>query len=222
MKAHLECLPDGTREALRRFNPIAASHGFILAGGTGLALRIGHSVSNDLDFFTVMDFSMEKVFEEIKTLDKTARVLQEEEGTLTVLIGGTKVSMLRYEYGFLEETAPVEGVPVAGIYDIAAMKIIAISQRGAKRDFADLYFIMQDAPFWRIAENMVKRFGAGRIAPVHIGKALGFFDDAEADPEPQYLAAARPEWKRIKKFFKDRVRQMVLDMDKAREAIAEK
>ncbi|MBI5969651.1 MAG: nucleotidyl transferase AbiEii/AbiGii toxin family protein [Deltaproteobacteria bacterium] len=219
MKAHLECLPDGAREALKRLKPVAASNGFVLAGGTGLALRLGHRVSNDLDFFTARDFSTAKVFEEIKGLGLSGRVIQEEEGTLTVLAGDTKVSMFRYRYGFLEETETVDGVPVAGVVDIASMKVIAISRQGAKRDFVDLYFILRDAPFWRIAENMVRRFGADRVAPMHIGKALVFFDDAEADPEPLYLSTSKPDWKRIKKFFKDHVRQMVMDLQKAKEAI---
>ncbi|MBI5885473.1 MAG: nucleotidyl transferase AbiEii/AbiGii toxin family protein [Deltaproteobacteria bacterium] len=218
MKAHIESLPLATLETLRRLGRLAAARGFTLAGGTGLALHIGHRVSQVLDFFTDRPFSTTEVFEEIKALGLRARVIQEEKGTLSMLVNETKVSFLGYGYGFPEKTTLVEGVAVAGVIDIASMKVIAISQRGAKRDFVDLYFIMQDTPFWKVAENLVERYGADRINPVHIGKALVFFDDAEADPDPLYMTKARTDWKRIKRFFKDQCRQMVIDMHKAVEA----
>jgi len=218
MKAYVDCLPSATLETLRRLRGLVAANGFILAGGTGLALHIGHRISVDLDFFSVKPFSTSEVFEEIRALGMEGRVIQEEKGTLTLLINETKVSFLGYSYGFIEKTTLVEGVPVAGVYDIASMKVIAISQRGAKRDFVDLYFIMQDAPFWKVAENLVKRYGADRINPVHIGKSLVFFADAEADPDPLYTAKAQTDWKQVKKFFKDHCRQMVIDMYKAVES----
>ncbi len=97
------------------------------------------------------------------------------------------------------------------------MKIIAISQRGAKRDFFDLYFILQTIPFWKIAENMTKRFGHDRINPLHIGKSLVFFDDAEADPDPNFIDLKNPTWNNVKKFFRKSVQQMVLDLEKAKD-----
>lgn len=218
MKAHVDCLPSATLETLRRLQGLVAANGFILAGGTGLALHIGHRISVDLDFFTDRPFTTTEVFEDIRALGMEGRVIQEEKGTLTMLVNETKISFLGYSYGFTEKTTLVEGVAVAGVYDIASMKVIAISQRGAKRDFVDLYFIMQDAPFWKVAENLVKRYGADRINPVHIGKSLVFFDDAESDPDPLYTTKGQTDWKRVKKFFKDNCRQMVIDMHKAVEA----
>ncbi|OGQ57789.1 MAG: hypothetical protein A3J24_02160 [Deltaproteobacteria bacterium RIFCSPLOWO2_02_FULL_53_8] len=218
MKAHIDCLPSATLVTLRRLRGLVAANGFILAGGTGLALHIGHRVSVDLDFFTDKQFFTSEVFEEIKKLGLKGRVIQDEKGTLTMFVNETKVSFLGYSYGFAEKLTYVEGVAVAGIYDIASMKVIAISQRGAKRAFVDLYFIMQDAPFWKVAQNLVTRYGADRINPVHIGKSLVFFDDAETDPDPLYTKTGQTDWKRVKRFFKDNCRQMVIDMQKAVEA----
>ncbi len=67
------------------------------------------------------------------------------------------------------------------------MKVIAISQRGTKRDFVDLFFILQDLPFHKVAEHMVKRFGKERINPIHLGKSLVYFSDAESNPEPEHI-----------------------------------
>lgn len=211
-----KCLPPGLRDLLAKLNKTVRKHGYVLAGGTGLALHLGHRVSVDLDFFTSKAFSTEMVFRELKRLGLTPKVLEESEGSLTVLVNGMKVSMFRYPYPFLEEMEEAVGVAVAGVIDIAAMKMIAVSQRGAKRDFYDLYYILQDVPFRKVAENMTKRFGKDRINPVNIGKSLVFFADADDEPDPELPGKNKPSWAKVKKFFIGNVRQMVLDMDRAK------
>ena len=91
------------------------------------------------------------------------------------------------------------------------MKLMAMMQRGAKRDYVDLYWILQDIPFSKIAANMMNRYGANRVNPLVIGKALVFFQDADADPDPAYLGK-RVAWAKIKKYFIDHVQQFVLDI----------
>lgn len=201
---------------MRKLNKPVRAHKAVLAGGTGLALQLGHRISVDLDFFTGTPFSTDNVFQEMRRVGLNPRLLEESEGSLTVTIDGTKVSLFRYPYPFIEEMKDADGVPVAGVIDIASMKIIAASQRGAKRDFFDLYFILQDVPFRKIAENMINRFGNDRLNPVHIGKSLVFFNDADTDPDPRMLGNDNPSWEGVKNFFIKNVRQMVLDMEGAR------
>lgn len=218
---HPECLPPNGLKTLRRLNSLVQAYGFVLAGGTALALRIGHRLSEDLDFFTEKPFSTERIFRKMQNLKLNPVVMQEEEGTLVTVAGGTKVSMMQYEHPFIDIPERFRGIPVAGVVDIASMKIIAISQRGAKRDFVDLYFILQDVPFWKIAENMMERFGTDRINPVHVGKSLVYFADAEIDPVPRYHGKKKPAWERIKSFYKKNVRQMVIDLHTAKEQTAD-
>ena len=237
---HPECFPSAGHAVLGRLKNIAASERFILAGGTALALQIGHRISEDLDFFTEKTFSTDNIFQKIKRAGLAPAILQEEEGTLVLIVnntkvtpfskgaglplprniatesGGIKVSFFRYAYPFIEETTPFRGIHLANVVDIASMKVIAISQRGAKRDFIDLWFILQTIPFWKIVENMAMRFGKDRINPVNIGKSLVYFNDAEEDPEPKYPGKAKPEWKAVKKFFIGHVKQMALDMETGR------
>lgn len=213
---HFKCLPSEAWELLKKLDKTVRTHKCVLAGGTGLALQLGHRISVDLDFFTEKTFSTEKAFQEMRRLGLNPRVLEESEGSLTVTIDGTKVSLFRYPYPFIEKMKDADGVPVAGVIDIASMKIIAVSQRGAKRDFFDLYFILQDIPFWKIAENMGKRFGNDRINPVHIGKSLVFFNDADMDPDPRLLCKDKPSWEKVKKLFIKNVQQMVLDMERGK------
>ena len=122
---------------------------------------------------------------------------------------------VKYDYPFTDKLTSYKGIKIAGLLDIAAMKIIAVSQRGTKRDFVDLYFILQDIPFHKMAGHIIKRFGQERINPVHIGKSLVYFTDADSNPEPQYLKGKDVKWDKIKKFFKSHVRQIVFDLDAA-------
>ncbi len=210
---HTECLTASALKVLKTLKKIVLTDNFVLAGGTGIALQLGHRKSADFDFFTDRSFSNEKLFRKIRFLDFDVQTLQEEQGTLTLTASGVKVSFSQTPYPFLDEPVRLKGIPIAGLIDIASMKILAITQRGAKRDFVDLYFILQNVPFRKIAMNMIGRFGSERINPVVTGKALVYFRDAESDPEPEYLTKKR-EWKTIKKFYADHVQQFVLDLDR--------
>ena len=185
------------------------------SGGTALALHIGHSVTEDLDFFTAEEFRGESIISEIRKTGNPFRIISEGEGYLVADVGGVKVSLFKYEYPFLEKPLMLDGVRVAGILDIASMKVIAISQRGTKRDFVDLFFIIEGISFHKVAEYMVRRFGKERINPVHIGKSLVYFSDAESDPEPLYGMGKDVSWDAVKGFFRGHVKQFVLDLDTA-------
>lgn len=174
---------------------------------------MGHRISRDLDFFTQQPLDSEKLFGEIKALGVKILLDHQSQGSLIVSANGTKVSAFHYPYPFVEPAARFHTVAVAGLLDIAAMKIIAITQRGKRRDFVDLYFILQDIPCAKVGRALVRRYGPERINPVHIGKALVYFQDAEGDPDPLYCAGSRVAWEEIRSFFKSRVRQFVLDIE---------
>lgn len=211
---HTEILTPRALQVLNALKSVVRDHEFVLAGGTAAALQLGHRRSVDFDLFTRRRFSNDAILREIRSLDLMPQVLQEDKDTLTITIDQVKTSFFRYHYPFLQKAIDRKGVPVAGLIDIAGMKVLAIVQRGAKRDFVDLYFILRDTPFARIAANMKERFGPERINPVAIGKALVYFGDAESDPEPEYIGKKK-DWKQIKKYFMDHVQQFVLDLHKA-------
>ncbi|MDH5769123.1 MAG: nucleotidyl transferase AbiEii/AbiGii toxin family protein [Nitrospirota bacterium] len=212
---HRECFPEEGWQVLRALKKMLSKYHAIMAGGTSLAVQIGHRISEDLDFFTNEEFHIELVISAIRKTKLPFRLISEEEGSLITEVKGIKISLLRYDYPFLDKPVIYEGIKIAGILDIASMKVIAISQRGTKRDFVDLYFILQDIPFHKIAEHMVKRFGKERLNPVSIGKSLVYFSDAESNPEPQYIKGNAQDWDKIKKFFKGHVKQFVFDLDTA-------
>jgi len=209
---HTKCLLPQGQKLLGVLKGVVRKHNFILAGGTALSLQIGHRISVDLDFFSEKQFATDALYRELRKAKLKPIVQQETEGTLTTTISGVKVSMFHYPYPFLDKKVHWRGIEIAGIIDIAAMKIMAVTQRGAKRDFIDLYFILKDIPFRKIAENLVQRYGVNRINPVNVGKAIVYFSDADIDPGPQYCGKGKPDWNTIKKFFVKNVRQMVIDM----------
>jgi hypothetical protein len=94
------------------------------------------------------------------------------------------------------------------------MKLIEIAQRSARRDFVDLYVTLQQVPFSAVAARAVRRYDAGIIEPVVIGKGLTWFEDADGEPDPQYLGQPLA-WVDVKAFFAYSFRQFVLDLDAA-------
>lgn len=87
--------------------------------------------------------------------------------------------------------------------------------RSARRDFVDLYVIVQQTSFRTVAARALQRYGAGFIEPVVVGKGLTWFEDADGEPDSQYLG--RPLlWDDVKAFFASSFRQFVLDLDAVR------
>ncbi|MFA4932347.1 MAG: nucleotidyl transferase AbiEii/AbiGii toxin family protein [Caldisericia bacterium] len=124
------------------------------------------------------------------------------------------MSFFQCPYPFVDAPQPFQGLRVASVLDVAAMKLVAIAERSARRDFVDLYVILQQAPFRTVAARAVQRYGAQLMEPVVIGKGLTWFEDADGEPDPQYLGRPLP-WDNVKAFFASSFRQFVLDLDAA-------
>lgn len=212
---HPECLQPEAAHLL----PVVASalqpYSPVLAGGTALALHVGHRVSADFDFFTNHEVDPAAVVLAMQATSVEVRVLKLEPGTAVMTANGVKVSLFQYPYPFAEPTERFSGATVAGTVDIAGMKLIAIMQYGARRDFVDLYTVLKATPFRVVAHNAIQRFGPTLIEPVIIGKALAWFADADAQPDPAYLG--KPvQWSTVKRFFRSSVPQFVLDLEAER------
>lgn len=211
---HPEGLTPEALALLPRLGPMAERHGFILAGGTSLALFLGHRVSVDLDLFSEETFVPDLLAGELRSMQVNPEVMQLAPGTLSVVTDGVKASFFHYAPPFIDPPKQYKGLAVASILDVAAMKLIAIAQRSARRDFVDLYVILHRMSFSAVAERAVQRYGAGLIEPVVIGKGLTWFEDADGEPDPQYLGQPLP-WSDVKAFFTSSFRQFVLDLDAA-------
>lgn len=178
-----------------------------LAGGTGASLHLGHRFSFDLDFFTQQKFD-EKVlvqrFEEFPNFTTT----QISWGTILGNFADIKFSLFYYRYPLIGKLSKFSGVNVASLPDIAAMKINAISDRGLKRDFVDLYFICQRIPLQKILECCDIKYKNLKTLFVHIKKSLIYFTDAEGQEMPEMLVPI--SWGEIKEFFVEEDKKLTL------------
>lgn len=198
---HEKVLPKHSLELLNLLATDPSKHlkGWILAGGTGLAFRIGHRVSEDLDFFRTDDLDIRKLHQ-VLARHGSYETLQEADHTLTVIIRKTKLSFFHINDPFLFDATPHRFFAVADVRDIALMKLAAISGRGSRKDFIDLYMILRSAPTLREYFPLLPRkYGKDRINTYHILKSLTYFNDAEAEPPPRMLDIF--DWKKCKGFF---------------------
>jgi hypothetical protein len=182
-------------------------HEFYLAGGSAAALHLGHRVSVDMDFFTPQEYDPELLSCQLQRVGHL-RVQQQSQGTLVGQVSGVQVSYFTYPYPLLEETIALAKVQVASLLDIALMKLIAIGQRGTKRDFVDLYFICQSG--WQLADllqRVPQKYRTVSYPSYHLLRALVYFEDAESDVSPQMLVEW--DWAAVKEFFEGEVRALV-------------
>jgi len=180
----------------------------MLAGGTGLALLLGHRISEDLDFFRTDNLDLRDLHA-VLACHGPYETLQETEHTLTVLLQGTKLSFFRVRDPFIFEPQPYRFFSIAAVEEIALMKLVAISSRGSRKDFADLYMILQHGGTLEAYFDMLPRkYGASRVNTYHILKSLTYFADAEKEPMPRMLVPFN--WDECKAFFVRQARAILL------------
>ncbi|MBI4825307.1 MAG: nucleotidyl transferase AbiEii/AbiGii toxin family protein [Nitrospirae bacterium] len=211
---HKECLSDAGWKVLRSLKDIIKKYHGTMAGGTALALQIGHRISGNLDFYTDICFSMESLIADIRRTGRPFNIISEEDGYLFAEVDGVRFSLLEYDYPFIQETLSVEGIRVAGVLDIVTMKLMAVSQNGTKGDFADIYFVLKDTPFTDVAWHMVKRFGKERVNAIDIGRSLVDFSGADFNPEPVYMKGHKVSWDEVKVLFKRESKQFSSDLER--------
>jgi hypothetical protein len=207
---HEKVLPRGSREVLAKLESIDRPElrGWTLAGGTGLALQMGHRVSEDFDFFRTDPFDGIRLYEALQ-LAGNIETLQEEDRTLTVIVAETKVSFFSVPDPFLFPGQPYVVFQLADIRDIALMKLAAISGRGSRKDFIDLYTILRGGlSLEQCFRWLPEKYGEGRVNTYHVLKSLSYFEDAEREPMPRMLEPFN--WAECKSFFMREAHAIVL------------
>ncbi|HHE46052.1 MAG TPA: hypothetical protein ENL05_01765, partial [Candidatus Moranbacteria bacterium] len=155
---------------------------FYLAGGTALALQIGHRDSDDFDFFIGKNIDTRKLFEQIREIFAGRKIekVQEEKNTLTIIIDeNIKISFFTYKYPLLNELINEPYLTLASIDDIACMKLSAIVSRSALKDYVDLYFILQDkklSELLKVLQKKIPQLDTGLVL-----KSLVYFDDLSSE-----------------------------------------
>jgi len=184
---------------------------FYLAGGSAAALHLGHRISVDLDFFTQQDhYETEPLIQQLQAIAHLD-VQQQSRGALVGRLGDVRISFFVYPYPLLAKPVKLEGCRIAQLLDIALMKLIAISQRGTKRDFVDLFFICQDGHnLGDLLRQIPLKFTTVSYPSYHLLRALVYFSDADEDESPLMLSSF--EWDQAKRFFEAQVKQLTRDL----------
>lgn len=198
---HGKALPTNSMGLLNELEslPSAVLQKWILAGGTGLALRMGHRISVDFDFFRTAGMDIRALHETFSQIGPY-ETLQDSKNTLTVLFSEVKLSFFQIKDPFLFPSEPYRFFSIADRKDIALMKLVAIANRGSRKDFIDLYTILRSGPILQDYFDLLpKKYGSERINIYHILKSLTFFEDAEEEPMPEMLEPFN--WKECKNFF---------------------
>lgn len=154
---------------------------FYLVGGTALALQLGHRKSIDLDLFTTHSFSSEIILNSIISRF-SVQIEMEQSAMIVSSIDGVKVDFVKMGYPILFPPLVIEGVRMLDIKDIAPMKLKAIAQRGSKKDFFDIYFLLQQLSLDEMLHLFQQKFSMYEV--FHIIKSLTYFEDAEHSPNP--------------------------------------
>lgn len=195
---YLDALSEDLQTVLRETGPFMSERGLYLGGGTALAIYLGHRVSVDLDWFIENPLPDPLIFaQELKDHGIPLVVSQVERGTLHGSVNGINVSFLEYRYPLL---APANHWPefnclLASPDDIACMKLSAIAQRGSKKDFIDLYAILNTGNnLGELLDLYKKRYEVEDIG--HVLYGLAYFDDADREKTPKMLWNV--EWDSIK------------------------
>jgi hypothetical protein len=199
---HDEVLPDNQKEVIRKIGRYCTSNGYYLAGGTAVAIQLGHRRSIDLDWFTQNEaLDPYATAADLRACGIDLEITDIGYGSLRVAIGGLPVSFIRYRYPRVGELIewPEAGCLLASLEDLVSMKIAAATQRGEKKDFFDLVAICSGhLSLSRAIELYQRRFGIDDVG--HVMMSLCYFDDAELDPLPDLLDA--PSWAEAKQTIK--------------------
>lgn len=191
----LQCktIEPGTLQLLKSLQSLPLLQGLRLVGGTALALQLGHRKSVDLDLFG--EISVDPVeFRGVLEEEHTITILKESRNINIYMVDGIKVDFVNYAYSWIDDPVAEEGITLAGIKDIAAMKVAAVIGRGTKKDFVDINRLLQVLPLQELLNLYLQKYPDGSLFIAM--KSLSYFADAENDPMP--FMFEQTDWDAVK------------------------
>ncbi len=172
-----------------------------LVGGTSLALQIGHRISVDIDLFGELLTDYIGISNNLSHLGN-AQVLRKSTNIFSYLLENIKVDIVNYPYPWLAQPVIADGLILADIKDIGAMKLAAITGRGTKKDFIDLFFILRRYTLQELLSFYVSKYHDG--SEFLVLKSLTYFEDADQEESLNMLAEV--DWIQVKYFIADQVK----------------
>jgi hypothetical protein len=198
---HAETVSSGMLRILRHVGRQAFASRFYLAGGTALALQLGHRTSVDLDFFSEVDELHDESRAEIAAAMAILNpdVISDHVGSLALSVQGISTGFFGYGYSLIEQVAEFDGVRLASPTDIGLMKLDALISRASRKYFYDLYFIVQTTSLNSLLKPGKAKYPYSRDFEFEAIESLTFFENADPDIQPNMLVLV--PWGAVKNFF---------------------
>lgn len=200
---HWEALTSETRNLFDLVNGLPFIQHYYLAGGSGLALHLGHRFSVDLDLFSPAEDAVglsERAFLRQVLEEPSLTITYDKEMTFVATWREVGISFFRFAlYPLVQPTLLLKNIPVASISEIGAMKLAAIIDRGTRKDLVDLYHILQHVSIDDLFEVAATKYARVRTFAISATRALAYFEDAESLPMPQMID--RTPWSKMKNFL---------------------
>ena len=203
---HFEIFPEEQKELFDILSELDWITNFYLAGGTALALQIGHRQSIDFDFFTPDNFITSKIIHKLTDIGEL-ELFAESENTINGSLNNVRISFFKYKYPLLEKTYNIKNIRIANPLDIAVMKLEAISGRGSKKDFIDLYYILNIFLIEKLFEKYQQKYKQEITNNYHLMKSLIYFEDAEHLPMPVMIEEI--SWSKIKESLIQKIKNII-------------
>ncbi len=200
---HTETITPETLELLKQIQALPEFAALRLVGGTSLALRLGHRLSIDLDLFGEWPEEAD-LHAALARLGDARKVAWAPGGKMQFFyVNGIKLDCVTCaNSSWLDPHEDFQGIRLATIRDIAAMKVNAITNRGTRKDFVDLAFLLEQYSINEILEWYVKKYP--ETNPAQAMRSLCYFADAEQQPMPRMLKPF--DWEAAKTKIQSEVR----------------
>jgi Nucleotidyl transferase AbiEii toxin, Type IV TA system len=194
----------GTLDLIKRLSADEKFNDFNLVGGTALALQIGHRISVDIDLFAKSEFDSLKMADYLEDKYKAVEVQTSRSGVFC-FVDGIKIDMLTHDYNWLAPPSTIENIRLASLDDIAAMKVHAIVNSGARlRDFADMYFILEHRNLDQVLKAYINKYPNSSTEIAKLG--LLYYNQISTKTDINYIGRER-NWPEITERLKEAVVQ---------------
>jgi len=194
---YTEAVESTTLELLRSLQNKEYLKGFLLAGGTALALYNGHRRSADIDLFSNFSFDTIRVFNNIN-LDYRYNLFFSAPDTLRGAIQNIKTDIIAHKYPFVREPVFKSGISIMSEEDIIAMKLNAISMSGQRiKDFIDIYFLLEKYDISAMLRFYTSKYNQKN--DLLIIKSLIYFEDVDEAEWPVLIKEPNLKWSKVKK-----------------------
>jgi len=207
-----ETVTASTLELLKSLMQDLQLNDFFLVGGTALSLQIGHRISIDIDLFSQNMFDENKLLAYLEK-QRNLRLDFLEKNTIKGQINEIKIDLITHSYPLVKPLNVLDGIRLASLADIAAMKLNAIVGNGTRlKDFIDIAFLSCSLSLKQMAEAYELKYATRN--PLLIFKALSYHKDINFK-EPIHMVAAPFSWKPIEK----RLDQMIKSSSRVFESL---